>query len=73
MMKKFKDGKLFDVPEKEAEKVREKFKRHAPKNRKEKDSEEYEAKIKKLEDSLAEVLAKLNEKTEEVESTEVES
>ena len=37
------------------------------------DSEEYEAKIKKLEDSLAEVLAQLNEKTEEVESTEVES
>ena len=34
---------------------------------------EYEAKIKKLEDSLAEVLAQLNEKTEEAESTEVES
>ena len=34
---------------------------------------EYEVKIKKLEDSLAEVLAKLSEKTEEVESTEVKS
>ena len=63
MMKRYKNGKFFDVPEEEAAKIRALSKRH--KVRTNNDSVDYEEKIKTLEIELANVLAKLNEKSED--------
>ena len=60
MIKRYKDGKFFDVPEEEAEKIKKRFeKRRAPRQR---TSADYEAKIKTLEETLEKVLAQLEEK-----------
>lgn len=55
-MKKYKDGKIIDIPEEEAEQIRKRFQKRTNSNT----SRNYEKRIKELEDTVAMLVAKLD-------------
>ena len=59
-MKKYKDGKLFDISKEEYEKTKNIFGNH--RRARMASSNDYELRIKALEESVATILAKLDEK-----------